>query len=49
MYDFFLCNNDRPDNDDDDDDDGDGDCFPRQDKQPVIPQQDISPTDTLPS
>ena len=36
-------NNDRP-----DDDDGDVDCFPRQDKQPV-PPQDISPTDTLPS
>ena len=33
-------NNDRP-NDDDDDDDVD--CFPRQDKQPV-PPQDISPT-----
>ena len=27
----------------------DVDCFPRQDKQPVFPQQDISPTDTLPS
>ena len=40
-------NNDRPDDDDDDDD---VDCFPRQDKQPV-PPQDISPTatDTLPS
>ena len=37
-------NNDRPDDDDDD-----VDCFPRQDKQPVIQQQDISPTDTLPS
>ena len=35
-------NNDRPDDDDDDDDD-DVDCFPRQDKQPVLPQ-DISPT-----
>ena len=33
-------NNDRPDDDDDD-----VDCFPRQDKQPVLPQ-DISPTDT---
>ena len=32
-------NNDRPDDDDDDD----VDCFPRQDKQPVQPQ-DISPT-----
>ena len=32
----------------DDDDDDDVDCFPRQDKQPVLPQ-DISPTDTLPS
>ena len=31
--------NDRPDDDDDDD----VDCFPRQDKQPVLPQ-DISPT-----
>ena len=31
-------NNDRPDDDDDD-----VDCFPRQDKQPVLPQ-DISPT-----
>ena len=39
-------NNDRPDDDDNNDD---VDCFPRQDKQPVIPQQDISPTDTLPS
>ena len=36
-------NNDHPDDDDDD-----VDCFPRQDKQPVLPQ-DISPTDTLPS
>ena len=39
-------NNDRPDDDDDNNDDVD--CFPRQDKQPVLPQ-DISPTDTLPS
>ena len=30
------------------DDDDDVDCFPRQDKQPVLPQ-DISPTNTLPS
>ena len=37
-------NNDRPDDDDDD-----VDCFPRQDKQPVLQQQDISPTNTLPS
>ena len=37
-------NNDCP----DDDNDNDVDCFPRQDKQPVLPQ-DISPTDTLPS
>ena len=36
-------NNDYPDDDDDD-----VDCFPRQDKQPVLPQ-DISPTNTLPS
>ena len=38
-------NNDRPDDDNDNDD---VDCFPRQDKQPVLPQ-DISPTNTLPS
>ena len=30
-------------------DDNDVDCFPRQDKQPALQQQDISPTDTLPS
>ena len=30
-------NNDRPDDDNDNDDD-DVDCFPRQDKQPVLPQ-----------
>ena len=41
-YDNIENNNDRPDDDDDDDDD-DVDCFPRQDKQPVLPQ-DISPT-----
>ena len=43
-------NNDRPDDDDDDD----VDCFPRQEKQPVLLQQDTSPTaptatDTSPS
>ena len=43
--------NDRPDDDDDDDD---VDCFPRQEKQPVLLQQDTSPTaptatDTSPS
>ena len=38
-YDNIENNNDRPDDDDD------VDCFPRQDKQPVLPQ-DISPTDT---
>ena len=37
-YDNIENNNDRPDDDDDD-----VDCFPRQDKQPVLPQ-DISPT-----
>ena len=42
-------NNDRPDDDnnnspDDDNDNDDVDCFPRQDKQPVIPSQDIPPT-----
>ena len=39
--------NDRPDDDNDnnnnDDDDDDVDCFPRQDKQPILPQ-DITPT-----
>ena len=35
-------NNDRPDDDDDD-----VDCFPRQDKQPVLQQQDISPTSPI--
>ena len=38
-------NNDRPDDDNNDD----VDCFPRQDKQPVISQQDIPTTETLPS
>ena len=41
--------NDRPDDDDDNNNnnnDDDVDCFPRQDKQPVLPQQDISPTAT---
>ena len=43
----FCCCFDESPNDDDEDD---VDCFPRQDKQPVPPQQDISPTgDTLPS
>ena len=37
----YYINNDRPDDDNNDD----VDCFPRQDKQPVIPQ-DISPNDT---
>ena len=36
---------DRPD-DDNSNDDNDVDCFPRQDKQPVLQQQDISPTAT---
>ena len=36
-------NNESP----DDDNDNDVDCFPRQDKQPVLPQPDIPPTDTL--
>ena len=35
-------NNNRPDDDNNDNDDVD--CFPRQDKQPVPQQQDISPT-----
>ena len=39
-YDNIENNNDRPDDDDNNDD---VDCFPRQDKQPVLPQ-DISPT-----
>ena len=39
-------NNDCP--DDDNNNNSDVDCFPRQDKQPVQPQ-DISPNDTLPS
>ena len=36
-------NNESP----DDDNDNDVDCFPRQDKQPMLPQPDIPPTDTL--
>ena len=45
---------DRPDDDNNNDDDNDVDCFPRQDKQLVLQQQDISPTaptttDTSPS
>ena len=40
-YDNIENNNDRP--DDDNDNDNDVDCFPRQDKQPVLPQ-DILPT-----
>ena len=35
-------NSERPDGDNDND--NDVDCFPRQDKQPVLPQPDISPT-----
>ena len=38
------------DGDDDDDDDNNNDdvnCFPQQDKQPVLPPPDVSPTDTL--
>ena len=38
--------NDRPDDNDNNNKDDDVDCFPRQDKQPVLPQ-DISPNATL--
>ena len=51
-YDNIENNNDRPDDDDDDDDDDDVDCFPRQDKQPVLPQDILpiapTPPTTLP-
>ena len=43
---YDNIDNDRPDDDNNNNDDVD--CFPRQDKQPVLPQ-DISPNATLPS
>ena len=39
-----IIENDRPDDDNDNTNNDDVDCFPWQDKQPVIPQQHISPT-----